>query len=260
MAGAIIITGSILYSEWTYFLVFFFICLFSLREFYKLVWIDGMIPLKFWGTLTGLSLFTITFLVEKQILTYDYYYLIFPVSSMIFFIKLYKKTEKKPFTNIAFTFLGIIYVAVPFSLINFIVFRNYTYNFEILIGLLLLIWATDTGAYFAGTRFGKTKLFYRISPKKSWEGFVGGCILALLIAFLIHFYFKELLLWEWVTIGIIIIVTGTYGDLVESLFKRSIEIKDSSHSIPGHGGFLDRFDALFLSMPFIVAFIKIFKC
>ncbi|MCK5470109.1 MAG: phosphatidate cytidylyltransferase, partial [Cyclobacteriaceae bacterium] len=91
-----------------------------------------------------------------------------------------------------------------------------------------------------------------------WEGFVGGAILTLAIAFLISNYVDILPMWKWMTIGILTVIAGTYGDLVESLFKRSIKIKDSGESIPGHGGFLDRFDALLLSLPFIAAFLKLF--
>jgi len=97
-----------------------------------------------------------------------------------------------------------------------------------------------------------------VSPKKSWEGFLGGTILAISVSLLISYYINVLELWQWIGIAVIIAVVGTYGDLVESLFKRSIEIKDSGSSIPGHGGFLDRFDSLLLSLPFIALFLKIF--
>jgi phosphatidate cytidylyltransferase len=101
-------------------------------------------------------------------------------------------------------------------------------------------------------------LFERISPKKSWEGFAGGAALAMALAYGVSIYFTSLAQWQWLCIGWIIIVGGTYGDLVESLLKRSIEIKDSGTSLPGHGGFLDRFDGLLISSPFIVAFLEIF--
>jgi phosphatidate cytidylyltransferase len=171
---------------------------------------------------------------------------------------LYKKFERKPFTNIAFTFLGIFYVAIPISLLHIAAYENRAYNFEIVLGCLFILWASDTGAYIAGTLFGKRKLFERISPKKSWEGFLGGAVLAAGFAFLFATYFVILAPWQWYVIAAIIIIGGTYGDLIESLLKRSIEIKDSGESLPGHGGFLDRFDGLLISAPFIVAFIEIF--
>jgi len=188
-----------------------------------------------------------------------FYYLIFPIIACVYLIYLYKKDEKKPFTGIAFTFLGIVYVAIPFSLLNIIAFFTGRYDFELILGSLLILWANDTGAYFAGVRFGKRKLFERVSPKKSWEGSVGGTILAMAMAVVIAEMTTDFIpLTSWLCIGFIIIVGGTYGDLVESLFKRSIEIKDSGRLIPGHGGFLDRFDGLLLSAPFITAFLKIF--
>ena len=258
VGGVIIISGSI-YSDWCYFLIFAAILAFSQMEFYKLTGLDGMLPLRTFGTIVGLLVFTLTFFSVKGMFPPKYLYLIFPIMSLTFFIKLYKKTDKKPFTGVAFTFLGIFYVAVPFSLLNLAVFSvGQRYHYEILIGCLVILWASDTGAYFAGTRFGKTKLFERVSPKKSWEGFLGGAFSAILVAFVLAKYFHTIEDWKWLAIAGIIIIAGTYGDLIESLFKRSIEIKDSGQGLPGHGGFMDRFDGLLLSAPFIAAFLKIF--
>lgn len=256
--GAVVIISAISLGPWYYFGLFLILCMLTQLEFYTLVGLDGMVPLKTWGTLCGILIFCLSFLVENDILTIYYYFFIFPLVSCIYFIKLYKRDEKKPFTNIAFTFLGICYVAIPFALLNYISFSEGFYSHEIILGCLLLLWASDTGAYFAGVRFGKRKLFERVSPKKSWEGSIGGSIAALLIAFLLAYLFPVLATWKWLTISAIIVVAGTYGDLVESLFKRSIDIKDSGTSVPGHGGFLDRFDGLLLSAPFIVAFLKVF--
>jgi len=258
LLGAFIIITSLWLGEWGYFSAFFLVCIISQLEFYKLVGLDGMAPLKFWGTFTGLSIFILSFLIERGTLDSHYYYLIFPIASGTFFIKLYKKTEKKPFTNIAFTFIGIVYIALPLSLLNISVFVLGRYSYEIILGLILIFWASDIGAYISGTLFGRRKLFERISPKKSWEGSIGGAILAFSLAYLISFYFKDLILHEWMIVTAIIVIGGTYGDLVESLFKRSIEIKDSGTKLPGHGGFLDRFDSLLLASPFLVAYLKFF--
>lgn len=256
--GVVIIIPALYWHPWAYFVVFLIISFLSLREFYMLVGIDGYLPLKFWGTLSGMLIYTFTFLVQMDIIEPVIFYLVFPFSAIIYFIKLYKKSDVKPFTNIAYTFLGILYVAIPFSLLHVIAFSTGNYHFELVAGILILTWASDTGGYFAGTLFGKTKLFERISPKKSWEGFVGSVILTLIIAFVISMFVNALPLWKWIVMGILTVIAGTYGDLVESLFKRSIKIKDSGTSLPGHGGFLDRFDALLLSLPFIAAFLKLF--
>jgi phosphatidate cytidylyltransferase len=259
--SAAIITG-VCIGQWTYFLIFFIICLFTLLEFYRLVGLDGLAPQKAYGTLCGVLIYCMSFFIEGKvpiagrIIPTEYYVLIFPLISCIYMIKLYKKFERKPFTNIAFTFLGIFYVAVPFALLNGVVYEEGQYNYEIILGTLLILWASDTGAYFAGTRFGKRKLFERISPKKSWEGFAGGAVLALIFVFGLSQFLHSLSTEQWTVVGIIIIVGGTFGDLIESLLKRSIEIKDSGDSLPGHGGFLDRFDGLLISAPFIAAYLE----
>ncbi|MDN3668847.1 phosphatidate cytidylyltransferase [Echinicola jeungdonensis] len=259
LIGAAIILGGSIYSEWTYFIIFGAILAVSQLEFYKLCGLDGMVPLKSFGTFLGLLIFSMSFLVEMKHLPDKYYFLVFPLVSLTFFIKLYGKSDKKPFTGIAYTFLGIFYVAVPFALLNMATFSvDGTFHYEVIVGSLFLLWASDSGAYFAGTKFGKTKLFERVSPKKSWEGSLGGAAMAILTAFLLSKYFVVIPQWKWLSIAGIIIIAGTYGDLIESLFKRSIAIKDSGRGLPGHGGFMDRFDGLLLSAPFIAAFLKIF--
>lgn len=257
LLGSAAIIAAVCFSQWTYFVVFFLICLLSLLEFYKLAGLDGLVPQKILGTCCGLLIFTLSFLVERGSVPPQYYYLVFPLAALVYIVKLYKKEERKPFTNIAFTFLGILYIAMPFSLLNIAVFEAQHYNFQIIFGCLFILWASDTGAYFAGTFLGKHKLFERISPRKSWEGFFGGAILALIFTFGLAHFFHSLSLVHWLVIGIIIIVGGTFGDLVESLLKRSIEIKDSGSILPGHGGFLDRFDGLLISAPFIVAYLEL---
>jgi phosphatidate cytidylyltransferase len=258
LSGSAAIIAGIYFSEWAYFAIFLIIVFFSLLEFYKLAGLDGLVPQKSLGVLIGVLVYVGSFLIEKKILPFQYYVLIFPLMSCVFMIKLYKKFERKPFTNIAFTFLGIFYVAVPFALLNIAAFDDGVYNYEIIWGCLFILWASDTGAYFAGTYLGKRKLFERISPKKSWEGFFGGAALALAFAYGLAQYFHTLSVLQWMVVGVIIVVGGTFGDLVESLLKRSIEIKDSGSSLPGHGGFLDRFDGLLISAPFIVAYIELF--
>jgi phosphatidate cytidylyltransferase len=258
IGAAIIIAGSVI-SPWLYFIIFGLILGFSQMEFYRLSGLDGMLPLKSFGTFLGIIIFTLSFLVGIGHLDHKFYFLIFPLASLVFFIKLYRKSDKKPFTGVAFTFLGIFYVAVPFALLNVAAFSvDDEFQYEVIVGSLFILWASDTGAYFAGTKFGRTKLFERVSPKKSWEGFLGGAALAYLVAYILSNYFNSILEWQWLCIATIIIIAGTYGDLVESLFKRSIEIKDSGKLLPGHGGFMDRFDGLLLSAPFIAAFLKIF--
>jgi glutamate dehydrogenase (NAD(P)+) len=167
---------------------------------------------------------------------------------------LYKKDEIKPFQTIAYSFLGIIYVALPFALLHFIAFNNFTYHYEFVLGILFIIWANDIGAYAVGSLLGKHQLFKRISPKKTWEGSIGAALLAILVSYIIACYYTTWNNFHWLIIGIITVIAGTYGDLVESLLKRNLKVKDSGSIIPGHGGFLDRFDSFLLVVPLVVAF------
>ena len=258
VVGVIIIVSSLMAGMWYYYIVFLFIAVVTQLEFYKLVGLDGMIPLKSFGTICGIALFSLSFFIESSLLDAKFYLLMFPLVACAYLIYLYRKQITKPFRGIAFTFLGIIYVMLPFSLLNVIIFQPGDYAYELVLGSLFILWAYDTGAYFTGVRFGKRKLFERISPKKSWEGFIGGVIFSIGMALLINHFTEVLVTWKWIGVALLIVIGGTYGDLVESLFKRSIEIKDSGRLIPGHGGFLDRFDGLLLSVPFIAAFLKIF--
>ncbi len=256
--GGLIIVLSLIYGQWGFFVVFLSISCLTMLEFYRLMRLQSYLPIRFLGVTIGAVLFTITFLIEIEFLPNRYYILLFPLASFVFLIKLYKKSDVHPFINIALFYLGIMYVALPFALTNILVFYNGDYSYEIMLGLLFLTWANDIGAYFTGILFGKTKLFERISPKKSWEGSIGGAALSVLTSLVIGRHFEGLNQLEWISVSIIVVIAGTYGDLVESHFKRSIKIKDSGVAIPGHGGFLDRFDSLLIAVPFVVVFLKLF--
>jgi phosphatidate cytidylyltransferase len=257
--GAFLIIAGTAYSMWSYFAIFLVLGVFTQLEFYKLAHMDDKLPLKVWGTVIGQSFFILTFLIEADLIELKYMLLLFPLLASVFMIKLYKKHDEKPFTSIAYTFLGIIYVAIPFSLLHIIAFANDKYSHDVIVGIMLILWASDTGAYFSGIMLGKKKLFKRVSPKKTWEGSIGGLLLALGMAYVLSRYFIDLTTFQWLVAAVIIVITGIYGDLIESVFKRSLEIKDSGDSLPGHGGFLDRFDSLLLAAPFIVVFIKLFS-
>jgi phosphatidate cytidylyltransferase len=180
---------------------------------------------------------------------------------MIFIFELFRNS-KKPFHNIAFTITGIFYVTVPFSLFIYIganMGMDGSYHSHIGLGFLYLLWASDTGAYLIGSKFGKHRLFESISPKKSWEGSIGGAAAALLIAFIISKFLTDLKLADWMIVAAIIVITGTLGDLVESMLKRSVGIKDSGRIFPGHGGMLDRFDGLLLAVPFVFFYLYFFE-
>ena len=251
--------GSIFIHEIGFLLLFSLIMVIGLREFYDMVEKGGYYPQRLSGYILGLSLLwgngahTFFGLPERFLLLPLLCLFLIPI------IELYRG-RKNPFTNIAFGFLGIVYVAIPLSLlVNIVKFNDsHEYRPESLVYFFMLIWASDTGAYFAGRAFGKRKLFERVSPKKTWEGFIGGAALSLaMAAFLAKIsYFPDLKVW--LGMSIVAVVMGTYGDLVESLLKRNVGVKDSGSILPGHGGVLDRFDSILLATPFLFVYLKIF--
>lgn len=258
VVGAAIIVASIYLSQWSFLFVFMCIQALTLDEFYRLLEHQGYRPNRILGIIIGCMLFGVVFLVATRVMQAPMYLIVFVITTFGFILKLYDRSDKQPFINTALFFLGLVYIALPYSLINFLVIVDTRYTYGIFIGVIFLTWANDIGAYFAGSFFGQNKLFKRISPKKSWEGTMGGAIFSLIVVLLNDYLFDDLPLWEWIVISIIITIAGTFGDLIESHFKRSIEIKDSGSIIPGHGGFMDRFDSLMMAVPFVVLFIEIF--
>lgn len=254
----LVLIGSILISKYSFGILFLLFTLFGVWEFYRLTKIDRILPLRVYGTFVAGVLFIISYAYAFGYATFKILLVMVPFSFFVFIIELYRKKSKYPFRNIAFTLLGIIYVALPFSLLNFIVCPELSatsYYPNTLLGYFFILWSNDTGAYLFGRKFGKHKLFERVSPKKSWEGSIGGGLLSLGVAVLLGKNFTELSITSWIIITLIIVIIGSLGDLVESLFKRSINIKDSGTILPGHGGILDRFDGLLLSAPFVFAYI-----
>lgn len=254
--GGAIVISSICIGEYTYFGLFFCICFFALNEFYNLLKKVDIKPNRAFGILSGMTIYTMVFFIENGQLPLKFYYLLFPFLFTLFLIELFQQNET-PFVNIAFTFLGNIYIAFPFALLHVSVFAFSEYHYEIILGVLFLVWANDIGGFFSGMLLGRNKLFLRVSPKKTWEGSVGGALFTIFTSLTLSIFYKNLNAIEWLIMAFIIVVIGSCGDLVESLLKRSLAIKDSGDVIPGHGGFLDRFDSLLLSAPFIAAFLKI---
>jgi phosphatidate cytidylyltransferase len=258
--GASIFLGGIIFSEQTFLLLLIFISSMALIEFYRLCENDNHKPQRIFGLIINFVIFLPPLIQNVFQTGFNILPLIIILPYVIFIRELYMKSER-PITNIGTTLLGIIYISLPvfcFYLISFQgILENYQY--QCILGFLFILWANDIGAYFAGSYLGKHKLFERISPKKTWEGFFGGVVLAILAAFIESKYFSNFNLIQWLTVAVIIIITGTLGDLVESMFKRSVQVKDAGSLLPGHGGFLDRFDGLFISAPFVFFYLQVWK-
>ena len=179
--------------------------------------------------------------------------------------ELYAKQED-PVHDWAYTMMSQMYVVLPFSLLNMLAFRSapegIMYVYTLPLSVFVFLWVNDTGAYCCGSLFGKHKLFPRVSPGKSWEGSIGGGVFVLAAAALVWYLTDTydmnptgMGMWEWMGLGLTVVVFGTWGDLVESLFKRTLGIKDSGNILPGHGGMLDRFDSSLLAIPAAVVYL-----
>jgi len=191
-----------------------------------------------------------------------YFFAVIPLLCLVFISELYRKSAQ-PFTNIAYTLAGIAYITLPLLSIIIVALgidlgSDIPYNAGMVFGTIFILWSSDTGAYMLGSWLGKHRLFERISPKKSWEGFFGGALFSLIAGYLMWRFFESVGLYDWLIIALIVVITGTFGDLVESMFKRSLKVKDSGTFFPGHGGILDRFDGLFISAPFVMLYLLLF--
>lgn len=185
-------------------------------------------------------------------------YLLFLLYSYI--KELYSK-DTNPIANLGAIMLSQLYIVLPLSLINVLAFTQFdcfssaASYYAIPLAMYIFIWINDTGAYLTGVTIGRHRLFPRISPKKSWEGSIGGALLTIASAFAVAQLFTFMNAWQWVGMALIVVVFGTFGDLTESMIKRHIGIKDSGHILPGHGGFLDRLDSMLFAIPAVVVYL-----
>jgi len=237
-------------------------------EYFAMIKSTGVQPQIACGMIAGITLYIVSTLVAAGTISEKYFLILIPLSLIIIVTELFRKVEK-PFDSLAHTFFAVIYIAVPFSLFPFSAFsrtgldsllahEGIVFSPGVIIGFFLILWANDTGAYLTGVSIGRRRLMERISPKKSWEGFFGGLVLAVFGAWLLGDWFGVIGKSEWMIAAVIISVTGTFGDLIESMLKRNIGVKDSGSIMPGHGGFLDRFDSAVLSFPLVYLFISLF--
>ena len=214
------------------------------------------------NVLGGVYLFIATFVYANGLTDGKIFlpYLLFIMLTMI--AELYYKAPN-PINNWAFTLFAQVYCAGSFSILNFIGAEPGTpgvmsYTPLFIMAIFIFVWLDDTGAYLVGSLIGKHKLFERISPKKSWEGFFGGLILALASSQAFAWFAPEINRMNWLGLAATVALFGTWGDLIESLLKRTLGVKDSGNVLPGHGGMLDRFDSVMLAVPASYIYIELF--
>ena len=260
---AVVMLGAIAWSQWSFGLLLAALLVVGMTEFYSLAEEQGSNPQRIVGLAAGLVLFALNFAFvsddiqilgsARQAFACGMALLLLLLPAM-FICELYRRREN-PAANIGITFMGVVYVALPFSLMCYIpIIGSETWSPWMMIFYVFIIWANDVFAYLVGMTFGRHRLCERLSPKKSWEGFFGGIVGAIAMGCLAAWWLDGSY-WLWCCLAAIAAVSGVLGDLIESMFKRAAGVKDSGNILPGHGGWLDRFDALIFSLPFVVAYL-----
>ena len=258
----IVLVGCILYSPLSFGILFTIISVLSVHEFAQLVSKSSEVSINKTITALGgayLFLALMSFCTLQSVGSRVF----LPYLGLLLYMmitELYLK-KKNPTGNWAYSMLSQLYVALPFALLNVLAFQNspetgsVTYNPILPLSIFVFIWLSDTGAYCVGSLIGKHRLFERISPKKSWEGSIGGGIFSIASSLGFAHFFPFMPGWQWVGLAIVVVIFGTWGDLTESLMKRQLGIKDSGNILPGHGGMLDRFDSALMAIPAAVVYL-----
>lgn len=251
------IFGSTLLHPIALFGVLFFFVFVALNEFLMLLKIEGGRSDNLLFYIFGLLIYCATALIGLGYIDIRIAWLIFLFIPITFIFELFKKQHS--INRIGSYFTGWLYISIPFGLLVslYLIPQREGYFPGIIIGLFTIIWSSDVFAYLVGSMIGKTRLFERISPKKSWEGSIGGLLFALLAAYILSLIYTELNLIQWLILAVIIVITGSLGDLVESMLKRVAGVKDTGTLLPGHGGVLDRFDATIFAAPFVFVYVNL---
>ncbi|MBE6283331.1 MAG: phosphatidate cytidylyltransferase [Mediterranea massiliensis] len=256
----VVLVGAILYSPLSFSLLFTLIAALSVAEFAHLVNNHAGVTIN--RTISALAGAYLVLAFTSYCTSTTDSVVFLPYLLLLLYLmiaELYLKREN-PLGNWAFTALSQLYVALPFALLNVLAYHQdaegvISYNPILPLSVFVFIWLSDTGAYMVGSLVGKNRLFERISPKKSWEGSIGGAVLSIASSLVFAHLFPIMPTWQWAGLALVVVVFGTWGDLCESLMKRQIGIKDSGTILPGHGGWLDRFDSALLAIPAAVVYL-----
>ena len=261
---AVVMLGAIAWSQWSFGLLLAALLVVGMTEFYSLAGEQGSNPQRIVGLAAGLVLFALNFAFvsddiqilgsARQAFACGMALLLLLLLPAMFICELYRRGEN-PASGIGTTLMGVCYVALPLSLMCYIpILGSDTWNPWVMVAYIFIIWANDVFAYLVGMSVGRHRLCERLSPKKSWEGFFGGIAGAVVMG-IVAARVLDGNMWVWAGLALVAAVSGVLGDLVESMFKRAAGVKDSGTLIPGHGGVLDRFDAMLLSAPFVFVYM-----
>jgi phosphatidate cytidylyltransferase len=252
-----VVIFSILFHHAAFALVIGILALLALFEFYRLT-LEKQFPFSYIGLLLGLMVYLFSaslFLKDFQIPVPTNLSWLFLSPYLLILLGL-NNSKKNAFKETAMLIMGLVYVIAPMALLLGIYFLDKTrQDIPLVLGIFILFWVNDTGAYLVGKKFGKNLLFPAISPKKTWEGFVGGLFFCVLLGYFISLFNHSIQLKEWIIVSVLVGTFGLLGDLAESQLKRNANVKDSGNIMPGHGGILDRFDGFLIAVPIIYLYL-----
>ncbi len=244
---------SVLYYKEGFYGVFFVLLVLGMWEFYAIAKRSGARPLRFLGLLTGVTIFSAGYRYSFFNDSFWIYFIVLEIF-LILTVETFRHS-KTTVINISTVLAGLLYVAIPITVIQYLFFREY--NPYLVLSIFFIIWANDSGAYVIGSLFGKHKLAKSISPKKTWEGAIGGSVVSMLLPMFLPQSFLPFELIDRFTLTLVVVIFSTLGDLFQSKLKRSVNIKDSGNILPGHGGILDRIDSMLFAFPAVFVYLGI---
>lgn len=258
-----VVIGCISWNQYSTAALFFVFSMIGTFEFYRILEKNELSHNLRYGLITNAWIYGVLTLVFIGELDFHLISLCIPMVIILVLLELFSD-DNIPYQNISSTLFATFYITLPFACLNYLSFNKEIYDtigldqgWSLLAGYFIILWTNDSMAYVSGRLLGRTKLFERVSPKKTWEGFIGGVVFAVLAAYLFALFtgVDNEHIYKWIVMSVIIGVLGTLGDLSESLLKRSGDVKDSGSILPGHGGVLDRFDGILLSAPLVLVYL-----
>jgi phosphatidate cytidylyltransferase len=257
ITSIILIIGSLILHPGAFSLLVFLIMIAAHLEYFHLIRQKISLPHHLLLLIGSSAIFIMAWFACFSFITPMFLFLA-PVVILFIFIAELFRNKPDPLNNIAYTLFPLLYITIPLITVFMLASPMVTGDgphWQLAFGFMAILWIDDTFAYFTGSLIGRHKLFERISPKKTWEGSIGGALFSLIMAFVLSLFFHQLNTWQWMIGAFIITVFGTLGDLTESQLKRSLQVKDSGHFFPGHGGVLDRIDSGLFAAPAFLSYL-----
>ncbi|WP_462280388.1 phosphatidate cytidylyltransferase [Salinivirga cyanobacteriivorans] len=251
---AIVTLISILWHEVTFTLFYGIVMLLILIEYHHMLRKVHGHPLMAWQIILSILMYVGGWLVVNKVIPFSALALTIPLFFLVFITELYRR-KRRIAQNLSMTFLPVIHVALPLALLVAIGYLSGEYDDRMILSIVLFTWTFDTFAYIVGVLIGKNRIAPKISPKKSWEGFIGGLVASAGLALVLSHYWAVFDPVKWIVISVLISIGATFGDLVESVLKRAAGMKDSGRILPGHGGVFDRFDGFLFAIPFVFSYL-----